>query len=256
MWGEGSTTSEEPAPTKTDAETYTPVVTAEVVENGGTIDLTDNISGIPTDAVITDLSSSSINTTVAGDYTATVKVTYPDGSNENVDISVTVKEKPTTTEAEKYTPKVTAIVVGKGESFTPKDYITDIPENAVIAMISGINTNTPGSYTAIVRVIYSDNSSDVVNIPVTVKDSSTTVPTDVTWKKLDDGRNWLIHTEPGISYEVNLSKSSPGFIGTTMKGYDILKNNSTLSIWTFTATTTETYIYTSQIQTSISVVKK
>lgn len=86
------------------ADDYTPVVTPEEIEQGGTYDLTDNIQSFtdkdgatvvpPATVTFEDVTpAGTIDVNTPGDYTGQVKVTYADGSTETVDVPVTVKEK-------------------------------------------------------------------------------------------------------------------------------------------------------------------
>ena len=77
-----------------DRDTYQPQVTPEVINVGETPNLTDNVSNLPdlpTGTTVTDVTpAGSIDNTTPGDYTGKVKVTYPDGSSEEVDVPVKV----------------------------------------------------------------------------------------------------------------------------------------------------------------------
>lgn len=90
----------------TDAEKYNPVATTETVEQGGTYDLTDNVTvpdypGDPNALIYTDVTPvGDIDVNTPGTYTGQVQVTYPDGSKEVINVPVTVTEKPDTTAPE------------------------------------------------------------------------------------------------------------------------------------------------------------
>lgn len=83
-----------------DAEIITPVpnidknnITKEIVDQGEKIDLTDNITNLPKDTKIEDITNPQINTNIPGNYTGKVKLTFKDGSSRIVDVPVEVKEK-------------------------------------------------------------------------------------------------------------------------------------------------------------------
>ncbi|MGF3073693.1 Rib/alpha-like domain-containing protein [Facklamia sp. P12937] len=81
------------------SDIYVPTVTPEIIGIGGKADLINNVSipeyvvnpkfpGNPTFEDVTPVGT--IDTTTPGNYTGLVKVTYPDGSTEIVDVTVTV----------------------------------------------------------------------------------------------------------------------------------------------------------------------
>ncbi|MFO3666521.1 Rib/alpha-like domain-containing protein, partial [Anaerococcus kampingiae] len=90
------------APAQKDADKYEPEVKKEEIEKGGKVDLTDNVTNLdklPEGTKVEDVTpEGTIDTNKPGDYTGKIKVTYPDGSSEEKDVPVTVKD---TTPAEK-----------------------------------------------------------------------------------------------------------------------------------------------------------
>nr|WP_255702408.1 Rib/alpha-like domain-containing protein [Peptoniphilus sp. KCTC 25270] len=173
----------------TQAETYTPQVTSETVEQGGSYDLTDNVTvpgyvedpdhpGQPTFTDVTPEGAIDVNT--PGTYTGKVEVTYPDGSTEVVDVPVTVtgkEEDPT--QADTYDPVVVGETVEEGtpidltDNVTVPGYVED-PEHPGqptfkdVTPEGAIDVNTPGNYTGKVEVTYPDGSTEIVNVPVTI----------------------------------------------------------------------------------------
>ena len=79
-----------------DADKYDPTVEKEEVEKGGKVDLTDNVTNLdklPEGTKVEDVTpEGAIDTETPGDYTGKIKVTYPDGSSEEVEVPVTVKD--------------------------------------------------------------------------------------------------------------------------------------------------------------------
>ncbi|WP_454207173.1 Rib/alpha-like domain-containing protein [Peptoniphilus sp. Marseille-Q6390] len=79
-----------------DKDKYEPEVKKEKVEKGGKVDLTDNVTNLdklPENTKVEDVTpEGAIDTNTPGDYTGKIKVTYPDGSSEEKDVPVTVKD--------------------------------------------------------------------------------------------------------------------------------------------------------------------
>ncbi|MGM0229925.1 hypothetical protein IGJ28_002012 [Enterococcus sp. AZ091] len=83
--------------TVTDSQVYTDieVETEEIIE-GESVDLTDNLSGIPSDGKIEDLTDySAINLTKSGDYSGKVRVTFSDESVKEFTVPIVVTAKET-----------------------------------------------------------------------------------------------------------------------------------------------------------------
>ena len=78
---------------KTEAEAFgEPITTKEVVNKGGEIDLTDNVVNLPEDAKVIDTTDPKIDTNKLGDYTATAKIVFKDGSETEIEIRVVVTD--------------------------------------------------------------------------------------------------------------------------------------------------------------------
>ncbi len=78
---------------KTEAEAFgKPITTKEVVNKGGEIDLTDNVVNLPEDAKVIDTTDPKIDTNKLGDYTATAKIVFKDGSETEIEIRVVVTD--------------------------------------------------------------------------------------------------------------------------------------------------------------------
>ena len=93
------TTDEVNAPinvSEKDADKYEPTVEKEEIEKGGKVDLTDNVTNLdklPEGTKVEDVTpEGAIDTETPGDYTGKIKVTYPDGSSEEKEVPVTVKD--------------------------------------------------------------------------------------------------------------------------------------------------------------------
>ncbi|TNX37513.1 Rib/alpha-like domain-containing protein, partial [Enterococcus faecium] len=76
------------------ADKYEPTVEGEKVEVGGTVDLTDNVTNLPTlpeGTTVTDVTpGGTIDTNTPGNYEGIIEVTYPDGTKDTVKVPVEV----------------------------------------------------------------------------------------------------------------------------------------------------------------------
>ncbi|MGX4713968.1 SHIRT domain-containing protein, partial [Streptococcus cristatus] len=84
----------------TNAETYTPQVTEEIIKVGDKPNLIDNVtnlSSLPAGTKVVDITPvGQIDTTKSGTYSGTVRVDYPDGSSTEVPVPVNVLPAPVT----------------------------------------------------------------------------------------------------------------------------------------------------------------
>ncbi len=97
-------------------------------------------------------------------------VTYPDGSKDEVPVTVTVVDP--STDADNNTPTAKAQTVKPGDQPNAKDSIGnvgDLPEGTKFEYKTPVDTTTEGDKDAIVVVTYPDGSKDEVPVKVTVK---------------------------------------------------------------------------------------
>ena len=113
-----------------------------------------------------------VDTTTAGNKSAVVVVTYPDGSKDEVPVTVTVVDP--STDADNNTPTAKAQTVNKGATPDPKQSIDNpgnLPKWHLPSPISDpVDTTTAGNKSAVVVVTYPDGSKDEVPVTVTVVD--------------------------------------------------------------------------------------
>ena len=135
----------------------------------------DEVIGV----VTTDAPAEKIQSIVAVDAIPTtgqnqpvnVKVTYADGSNDSVIVTVNYG---LATDA--YDPAGQAITVDKGSQPNAADGIAnkaDLPANTTYGWTAPVDTSTPGTTSGTVVVTYPDGSTDQVTVDVIVNDNRT-----------------------------------------------------------------------------------
>ena len=164
---------------RSDADKYTPMVEGEKVEIGGKVDLTDNVTNLPTlpqGTTVTDVTpGGTIDTNTPGNYEGVIEVTYPDGTKDTVKVPVEVTDN--RSDADKYTPMVEGEKVEIGGKVDLTDNVTNLPTlpqgTTVTDVTPGgtIDTNTPGNYEGVIEVTYPDGTKDTVKVPVEVTDN-------------------------------------------------------------------------------------
>ncbi|WP_302851665.1 Rib/alpha-like domain-containing protein [Streptococcus salivarius] len=163
--------------TPTDADKNEPTPKAQTVDKGTTPKAEDsigNVKDLPEGTTVTF--KDPVDTTTPGEKDATVVVTYPDGSTDEVPVKVTVKEPSSEPkDADKNEPTPKAQTVDKGTTPKAEDSIgnvKDLPEGTTVAFKDPVDTTTPGEKDATVVVTYPDGSTDEVPVKVTVKEPS------------------------------------------------------------------------------------
>ena len=164
---------------KTDAERYKPKTKREVIEEGQTYDLTDNVKNIdnlPAGTVVEDVTpKGDIDSDTPGNYTGTIKVIYPDGSSETVAVKVTIKKRKP--DAEKYDPEVVPEIIYVGESADLTDNVAnledELPEGTIVTDLTeygedGVNLDRPGKYKGKIEIEYPDGSTKELKVPIRV----------------------------------------------------------------------------------------
>ena len=156
---------------RTDAEKNEPTAKAQTVTPGSTPNAQDSIGNVA------DLPSGTtyefktpVDTATEGEKDATVVVTYPDGTKDEVPVKVTVKTP--STDADANTPVAKAQTVTPGSTPNAQDSIgnvSDLPSGTTYEFKTPVDTTTEGEKDATVVVTYPDGSKDEVPVKVTVK---------------------------------------------------------------------------------------
>ncbi|WP_275690315.1 Rib/alpha-like domain-containing protein, partial [Streptococcus sp. k-163] len=143
----------------TDADKNEPTAKPQTVNKGTTPKAEDsigNLKDLPKGTTVAF--KDPVDTTTPGEKPATVVVTYPDGSKEEVPVKVTVTDpssKPTDADKNEPTPK--AQTVDKGTEPKAEDSIgnlKDLPKGTTVAFKDPVDTTTPGEKPATVVVTY------------------------------------------------------------------------------------------------------
>ena len=175
---------------KTDAERYKPLTKRELIEEGQTYDLTDNVKNmgsLPAGTTVEDVTpEGDIDPDTPGNYTGIIKVIYPDGSSETVKVKVKVKKR--TPDAKKYDPEVVPEIIYAGELVDLTDNVVnledELPEGTAVTDITeygedGVNLDRPGKYKGRIEIEYPDGSTKELTVPIRVlKDADTATPSE------------------------------------------------------------------------------
>ncbi|MFW8572707.1 Rib/alpha-like domain-containing protein, partial [Corynebacterium pseudodiphtheriticum] len=106
---------------------------------------------------------------VPGKTSGVVKVNYPDGSSETVEVELEVSEVPTL--ADEFDPKGKTIIVAQGGNPDAAEGVAnkgELPEGTEFEFDGPVDTSTPGEKSAKVIVAYPDGSTESVDVTVNV----------------------------------------------------------------------------------------
>ena len=158
----------------TDADKYTPEGQDVNTKTGVVPDPAEGIknkSDLPDGTKYTWKDTPDVTT--AGDKPATIVVTYPDGSKDEVPVTIHVTNP--ATDADKYTPETQPITTPEGKVPDASDGIknkTDLPNGTKYTWTNpdqvAQDVKKPGSHTETITVTYPDGSKDTVTVTVNV----------------------------------------------------------------------------------------
>ena len=159
----------------TDADKYTPEGQDVNTKTGVVPDPADGIknkSDLPDGTKYTWKDTPDVTT--AGDKPATVVVSYPDGSKDEVPVTIHVTNL--ATDADKYTPEGQDVNTKTGELPNPADGIknkSDLPDGTKYTWKDTPDVSTEGNKPATVVVTYPDGSKDEVPVTIHVTNPAT-----------------------------------------------------------------------------------
>jgi len=125
-----------------------------------------------------------------GNVNTTIVITYPDGTTDEVTVTIPVKAAPTQSDADKNEPKaVSSAEVTVGDTVDPKNFIANadkLPAGTKFAFADPQpDFSKSGVKNTVVMVAYPDGSTDVVKVNIRVKDAAATpAPGGSSWRDL------------------------------------------------------------------------
>ncbi len=174
-----------------------------------------NTSELPTDTKYSW--KAPLDVTIPGTRQATVVVTYPDGSQDEVPVKVVVKApEKVPTDAEKYTPQSQEVETAQGKAPEAQAGVSnkaDLPTATKYSWKAPLDVTTPGEHEGTVVVTYPDGSQDEVPVKVVVK-APEKVPTDAE-KYTPQGQE--VETAQGKTPEAQAGVTNKGDLPTDTK---------------------------------------
>ncbi|HBK5186700.1 TPA: YSIRK-type signal peptide-containing protein [Enterococcus faecium] len=197
---------------RSDADKYEPTVEGEKVEVGGTVDLTDNVTNLPTlpeGTTVTDVTpGGTIDTNTPGNYEGVIEVTYPDGTKDTVKVPVEVTDN--RSDADKYNPegqKVTTDLNKEPDASEGIKNKEDLPKGTTYTWKEKVDVSTAGNKKGIVVVTYPDGSKEEVEVTISVEDKK--APNKPQVDPITEGDQIVTgKTEPNAEVTVTLPNGS------------------------------------------------
>ena len=137
--------------------------------------------------------------------TGVVSVNYPDGTTQDVEVTISVDES----DAEKYEPKGQNVNTGLNETPKAEDGISnkgDLPESTTYEWKVPVDTSTSGEKDGVVVVKYPDGSSE--EVPVKIVVTSDADKYEPKGQDINTGLNETPKAEDGISNKGDLPEGT------------------------------------------------
>ncbi len=75
-----------------DADYHNPDIVTESIYKGESIDLTNNVTNLPSGAIVEDTTEETIDVNTTGNYLGKIQITYPDGSKKTTYVDIVISE--------------------------------------------------------------------------------------------------------------------------------------------------------------------
>ncbi|TFV06639.1 MULTISPECIES: Rib/alpha-like domain-containing protein [unclassified Streptococcus] len=207
---------------RSDADKHDPRVTKQTVNMGDIPAPANSLDSVPAGSQVSY--KTPVDTSTPGDHTTTVVVTYPDGSIDEIPVTITIVDP--RSDADKHDPRVTKQTVNMGDTPDPANSLDTVPAGSQVSYKTPVDTSTPGDQAITVVVTYPDGSTDEIPVTITIVDSRSDADKHgpqgsaqtVTMGAAPDPASSLANLPAGsqVSYKTPVDTSIPGDKVTTV----------------------------------------